>query len=94
VTALDAKTGAPIVDRARLSDRSEYYLSPVGAAGHVLIGAAGGTFYVLAADAKELVVEHSVTFDEGLYATPAVLGGIVYLRTPTTLWAFGEPRKE
>ena len=24
-------------------------------------------------------------------ATPAVLDGIVYLRTTTTLWAFGEP---
>jgi outer membrane protein assembly factor BamB len=93
VTALDAKTGTPLLDRVRLSDRSEYYLSPVGAAGHVLAGSAEGTLYVLAADAKELVVEHEVTFDEGLFATPAVVAGIVYLRTPTALWAFGEQKK-
>jgi hypothetical protein len=59
----------------------------------VLAGSAEGTLYVLAADAKELVVEHEVTFDEGLFATPAVVAGIVYLRTPTALWAFGEQKK-
>jgi len=94
VSVLEAKTGTPILDRARLSDRSEYYLSPVGAAGHVIAGSAEGTLYLLAADAPELVVEHTVTFDEELCATPAVLDGIVYLRTKSTLWAFGERRKE
>lgn len=94
VSALDAKTGNPIIDRARLSDRSEYYLSPVGAAGHVLAGSAEGTFYVIAADSNELEIEHTVAFDEELFATPAVLGGVIYLRTKETLWAFGEPRKE
>jgi len=93
VTALDAKTGTAIIDRERLSDRSEYYVSPVGAAGHVLAASAEGTLYLLAADAKELVVEHTVTFDEGLFASPAVLDGVVYLRTLTDLWAFGEARK-
>jgi outer membrane protein assembly factor BamB len=90
VSVLDAKSGDPIVDRERLPDRAEYYLSPVGAAGHILAGSAEGTLYLLAADAKELVIEHTATFDEGLFATPAVLGGIVYLRTPTTMWAFGK----
>jgi outer membrane protein assembly factor BamB len=93
VSVLEAKTGKSLVDRERLSDRSEYYLSPVGAAGHVLAGSAEGTLYVLAADADQIVVEHTATFDEGLFATPAVLDGIVYLRTATALWAFGE-RKE
>lgn len=93
VTALDAKTGKPIIDRERLSDRAEYYLSPVGAAGHVIAGSAEGTLYVLAADANELVVEHTATFDEQLFATPAVLDGIVYVRTETTLWAFGASEK-
>lgn len=92
VSALDAKSGKSILDRERLSDRSEYYLSPVGAAGHVLAGSAEGTLYLIDADADELVIEHTVAFDEGLCATPAVLGGIVYLRTTSTLWAFGERR--
>ena len=90
-TVLDAKTGNPIVDRERLSDRAEYYLSPVGAGPHVLAGSAEGTLYLFAADAPELVVEHTVAFDEGLFATPAVMGGVVYLRTTTTMWAFAAP---
>ena len=93
VSALDAATGKPIIDRARLSDRGEYYLSPVGAAGHVLAGSAEGTLYVIGADAPELVVEQTITFDEELFATPAVLDGIIYLRTKGTLWAFGERRE-
>jgi outer membrane protein assembly factor BamB len=93
VTAIDATTGKPIIDRARLPDRTEYYLSPVGAAGHVLAGSAEGSLYVLAADAPELVVEQTVAFDEELFATPAVLDGVNYVRTKTALWAFGE-RKE
>lgn len=89
VSALDAKSGEAHIDRERLSDRAEYYLSPVGAAGHVLVGSAEGTLYLLAADAKELTIEHTATFPEGLFATPAILAGTVYLRTATTMYAFG-----
>ena len=88
VSCLDAKTGKPIFNRQRLDDRSEYYMSPVGAAGHVIIGSAEGTLYLIDADADELKVEHSVQFDEELFATPAVLDGTVYLRSKSTLWAF------
>ncbi len=89
VTVLDAETGEPVIDRGRLGDRSEYYMSPVGASGHVLVGSAEGTLYVLDATADELVVEHEVKFDDELFATPAVLDGRVYLRSKSTLWAFG-----
>jgi len=89
VTVLDAGSGKALIDRERLPDRAEYYLSPVGAAGHVLAGSGEGTLYLLSASASELTIEHSVVFDEGLFATPAVLNGVVYLRTPTTQWAFG-----
>ena len=90
-TCLDAATGSPIINRARLEDRSEYYMSPVGAAGHVIIGSAEGTLYVLDAEADELTVQHTANFDEGLFATPAVLNGKIYLRSTSTLWAFGDP---
>lgn len=90
VSVLEATTGKPLIDRARLSDRGDYFASPVGAAGHVLAASAAGTLYVLDADAEELVIEHTATFEERLFASPAVLAGIVYLRTEETLWAFGE----
>lgn len=89
VTCLDAETGDRILDRERLPDRSEYYMSPVGAAGHVLAGTAEGNLYLLNADGDELDVVHTVDFGEGLFATPAVVEGKVYLRSKTTLWALG-----
>ncbi len=94
VTVLDADTGEPLVSRERLEDRSEYYASPVGAGGVVLVGTAAGTLYVLDASLPEgkLEVLNTVVFDEELFATPAVVEGKVYVRTTTTLWAFGEER--
>jgi outer membrane protein assembly factor BamB len=92
ISCLDAESGKPILDRERLEDRSEYYLSPVGASGHVIVGSAEGTLYLIDADADELVIQHTATFDEELFATPAVLAGTVYLRSKSTLWAFGQAR--
>lgn len=89
VTCLDAATGVPVFDRERLPDRSEYYMSPVGAAGNVLVGSAEGTLYVLDATADELAVRHTAVFDDELFATPSVLEGTVYLRSKRALWAFG-----
>ncbi len=44
---------------------------------------------MLDAEADALTVEHSVTFEDELFATPAVLDGVVYVRSRSTLWAFG-----
>lgn len=89
MSCLDAATGACIFDRARVEDRSEYYMSPVGAGAHVLAGSADGALYVMRADAATLELVHTAQFDEALFATPAVLDGKVYVRTASTLWAFG-----
>ena len=89
VSSLDAKTGKAIFGRERLPDRSEFYMSPVGAAGHVIIGSAEGGLFVLNADSDELEVVHSADFGTGLFATPAVVDGKIYLRGEKTLWALG-----
>jgi outer membrane protein assembly factor BamB len=93
VTALDAATGAPVFERERLSDRSEYYMSPVGAGGHVLLGSSEGTLYVVDADAQELAVKSALELGEELFATPAVLDDTLYVRTKSTLWALGASAK-
>lgn len=89
VSCLDAASGERILDRERLEDRSEYYMSPVGVAGHVILGSAEGSLYILKADGDELDIVHEADFGEGLFATPAIVEGKVYLRTEHTLWAFG-----
>lgn len=90
LSCLDAGTGEPVFRRSRLSDRSEYYMSPVGVGDVILAGSAEGTLYVLDATADELRVLHSAELGEELFATPAVVDGTVYLRAKSTLWAFGD----
>jgi hypothetical protein len=87
LTSLDPATGAAQLDQARLPDRGEYYATPFGIDGHVLIGATSGrVFLVRAADQLEIVSE--LDFEEELLATPACVDGVLYVRTANALWAF------
>lgn len=88
LSCLNPKTGEAIFRRARLDDRSEYYATPLGVDGHVVICSSGGTVYVLEA-ANELKIVRSIEFEERIFATPAVVDGTVYLRTGQALYAFG-----
>jgi len=89
VTCLDPKSGKPFFDRERLADHGEYYATPLGAGEHVLVCSSGGTLSVLRA-ADTFVLERSVELGEALHATPALVDGVVYLRTDQALWAFGK----
>ncbi len=89
LTCLDSATGKAHFDRERLDDRSEYYATPVGVPGHVIVCASGGTVYVVEA-ADEFRVKGRFDFGERIIATPAVVDGVIYLRSETSLWAFGE----
>lgn len=89
LSCIDAKTGKPRFRRARLDDRSEYYATPVGVDGHVVLCAHGGTVFVLEA-ADELKIVRQVEFEEKIFATPAIAQGNVYLRTREALYAFGK----
>ena len=81
-------SGKRVLDRERLPDRSEYYMSPMGLAGHVLVGSAEGTLYVLDAEAEGLEIVHYVDLKDGLFATPAVVDGALFVRTENSLWCF------
>jgi outer membrane protein assembly factor BamB len=88
VTCLDPATGEPHFDRKRLADHGEYYASPVGVDGHVIVCSSAGTIFVLrSADEFELV--RTVELGEPIHATPAIVDGTVYLRSGAHLWAFG-----
>ena len=66
----------------------EYCASPVGVGDRVLIGASRGTMFVLGTgDELEIVARNE--FDEGIYATPAIVANTMYLRTAGHLWAIG-----
>lgn len=88
LNCIDAKTGKPRFRSHRLDDRSEYYATPIGVDGHVVLCSCAGTVYVLkVADKVDIV--HEIALEEQLVATPAIVDGTVYIRTCTALYAFG-----
>lgn len=88
LSCVDAKTGKARFRSHRLEDRSEYYATPIGVDGHVILCSAEGTVYVLkVADKVDIV--HECALEEQLVATPAIVDGTVYIRTRTKLYAFG-----
>jgi len=88
VTLLDARTGALLVDRERLGERGEYYASPIGAKGHVLVTSSSGVLFVLAAKDVLEVVER-LDLGSTVVATPALAGGRLFVRTADEVLAFG-----
>ncbi|MCP5111778.1 MAG: PQQ-like beta-propeller repeat protein, partial [bacterium] len=87
LTVLDAQTGK-LLHRGRLRDAvDKYYASPV---------AAGGKVYFLSERGKVTLMEPTGGYPvlavndlgEECYASPAIAGDTIYIRTATALYAF------
>jgi outer membrane protein assembly factor BamB len=89
LSCLDAATGR-LVYRSRLGAAGPYFSSPIVAAGRVFVGSGEGSLVVLA-PGDEMKVLARNNLGEPIFATPAVSpDGILYVRTPSALYAFGE----
>ena len=88
-TSFDAKTGN--VEKAgRLAGAlGGYSSSPVAAEGKVYIASEEGKVSVLKAG-REWDVLQTNDLGEGCFATPALVGGDIYLRTNEALYRFGK----
>ncbi len=83
----DAATGKPSYQDQRIGVGSDFYASAVGVDGRVYIAAQNGTVAVLrAGDQFEVLARNSM--GEEIFATPAVVDGMIYLRSARHLWAF------
>jgi outer membrane protein assembly factor BamB len=90
LTVLDAATGA-VRSQSRLRGAIDnYYASPVGGDGKVYIVSQSGVVVVLDADRGHQVLSTAELGDE-VYATPAIAGGRVFVRTRGALYCFGAP---
>jgi outer membrane protein assembly factor BamB len=88
LTCLDARTGKELY-QARLGPGGMYYASPVAGDGKVYIAADAGVVVVLkAGDRFEVLAENDL--GEPIGATPALVDGVIYLRTARHLYAFRE----
>jgi outer membrane protein assembly factor BamB len=79
LSAYDAKSGKPHFQLQRLGAAPEVFASPVGAAGRVYIPSRDGTTVVLRhGPAFEVLAQN--TLADGFDASPALVGGDMYLR--------------
>ena len=92
VSSLDPASGA-ILKQGRTPDAlEEYYASPVAADGKIFVVSGSGKVTVLKADAQwEILAMNDL--DEEVWATPAIAGNNLYIRTRTALYSFGTTAK-
>ncbi len=86
VSCLDAANGK-VIFRGRLGAGGAYFASPIEAAGKIYLASGEGTIAVIGAGDKLDILARN-DLEEPLFATPAVIGGVIYVRTPTLLYAF------
>ena len=88
VSCYEAKTGKPLFQDERLDAPGDYYASIIAAGDKVFFSSLNGVVTVLQAG-DELKVLARNRFGEPISATPAIVGGKLYLRTASRLFAFG-----
>ncbi len=92
LTCLDTKTGEPVF-QDRILPGGPYYSSPVMGDGKIWFASARGEVSVVTAAATPQLLS-SVDLEEPVWATPALASGTVFVRSKSTLWAFGEKALE
>jgi len=90
LSTFNPETGA-LFQQSRLRGAIDhYYASPVAADGKVFLVSQSGVITVLkAGGAAEVLTVHEL--DDECYATPAIAGGRIYIRTRGALYCFGPP---
>jgi outer membrane protein assembly factor BamB len=92
LTCMDAITGK-IYFRQRIGVSGPYFSSPVAANGKIYIAANNGRITVIeASDTLEIVAINDI--EDKIFATPAILGDKIYIRTAKYLFAFGQPEDQ
>ncbi len=87
VTKLETRTGR-VLQEERLAGVGGYYASPVSGDGKVYFASEPGTVTVVA-NQPEWKVISSHPFHEKIYATPAIDGERLFIRTEKALYCFG-----
>jgi hypothetical protein len=89
VSCVEPASGEPYFESMRLGVSGEYYASPIGVDGKIVLAADSGIISILSAsDSFEVLA--TVNMEESISASPAVVDNRLYLRTASHLWSFGE----
>jgi outer membrane protein assembly factor BamB len=87
LTCLELKTGKRVY-RMRTGGQGTHYASPLIAGDHLFTTAGGGQISVLTLGPKPKILATNDMHDR-VFATPAISAGVIYVRTHSTLFAFG-----
>jgi outer membrane protein assembly factor BamB len=91
LTCLELKTGE-LVYRKRTGGRGTHYASPLIADGKIFTIAGNGQISVLTLGPNPKLLATN-DMQDGVYATPAIVDGTIYVRTHSALHAFAEARQ-
>lgn len=89
-SAYDATSGSPVFQAERLDASGEYYASAVSADGRVYVASQRGVISVLDATSDKLRVLARNDLKAPVFASPAIVDGVIYIRSDKHLYAFGE----
>lgn len=85
LSCLDAETGDAVIEPSRMPLLRGLYASPVGAAGRVYFaGRRGGTLVIERGSEMKVLAQNKL--DEGTDASPAIVGGQLFLRGRSHLY--------
>jgi outer membrane protein assembly factor BamB len=89
-SAYEARSGSPIYQGERVDASGDYYASEVAVDGRVYVVSQRGTVVVLDATSDNLKVLARNDLKAPVFASPAIVDGVIYLRTDKDLFAFGQ----
>lgn len=89
-SAYEARSGSPIYQGERVEASGDYYASAVAVEGRVYVASQRGTVVVLDATGDRLKVLARNDVKAPVFSSPAIVDGVIYLRTDKHLFAFGE----
>ena len=83
----DAATGNAKKEFRLTGALGDYYASPVASAKHVYFASMEGNISILEAGAEGKIIA-TIPMDEEIFATPAIVGDALYVRTQQSLYCF------
>jgi outer membrane protein assembly factor BamB len=89
-SAYETKSGSPIYQAERVDASGDYYASAVAADGRVYVISQRGTVVVHDATSDQLNVLARNDLKAPVFASPAVVDGVIYIRTDKQVMAFGK----
>jgi outer membrane protein assembly factor BamB len=89
-SAYEARSGSPIYQGERVDASGDYYASAVAADNRIYVTSQRGTVVVLDATSDRLNVLARNDLKAPVFASPAIVDGVIYLRTDKHLYAFGQ----